>query len=227
MKTTEQSTRNKDVLIFPHIPKTGGTSIRKFLEKTEKDIFFDYDHPAAFKPHLIKMSEKRNWDFSKLDFSPFDMVFGHFPLKRYHTQDGNVILLLRDPVERVISSFYYWKDILPVSNQLAISRNPEILEVKEGRIDILQFAAITKQNEEYQRVLGRPDTQDFRLVGFTDNLDEFVEKLSGILDVPNKPLGKERENVSKPKLSPEIIDKLKAFLVDDIYWFNAQKDIWA
>ncbi|MCC7304161.1 sulfotransferase family 2 domain-containing protein [bacterium] len=87
-------------LYFLHIKKTGGTSIRKFLERQ-----FHYNDilPPMNLPVLKNIPTE---EIRRLRF-----VSGHFNSTYRKQYEINPILLtiLRDPVERVVSEFYYWK----------------------------------------------------------------------------------------------------------------------
>lgn len=77
--------------IFPHAPKTGGSTINKLLQKSGLNVFLDYEFPPRIEPFHAKNCERRNTEYSLLDFSPFDIVFGHFPMARYRSENYEYI----------------------------------------------------------------------------------------------------------------------------------------
>lgn len=92
--------------IFPHVPKTGGSNIKKLLCESSLKVFLDYEFPPRIEPYHAKNCLRRNREFSLIDFSPFDIVFGHFPIERYRSGRYEYIALLRHPVDRAISQFF-------------------------------------------------------------------------------------------------------------------------
>lgn len=217
--------RNENVIVFPHIPKCGGSTVRHFLEQSGKRVFFDYDHPPSRVQWYRGGSEQRDRDFSLLDFSPFDVVYGHFPLKRYMTGD-RVVLLLRHPVERLISNYYYWKDILPVTNRPAIARSPEIMAVKSGEMDIVEFAKRLKLGTVLEMYTDYVDTRNFMFVGFTDRLDDLLAKLADALGCDAASPQPQRVNGAKGEVSDEAIARLTGIARADIDWYEEQRRIW-
>jgi len=214
----------KKPIIFPHIPKCGGTSILKGLKYSGKKVFLDYDHPPSHITYFSGLCKNRNADFQILDFSPFDVVYGHFPIERYNVPNDQVILLLRDPVERALSHYYYFKDIIPLTNKMALARVPEIADIKSGKLRLFEFAQKLHLAHYYQNYVGRIDTRFFRLVGFTDEVGLFAERLRNEVGIDLGPLGRERANPTKP--STDDLADIKQLLREESEWYCAQRMFW-
>lgn len=89
-------------LIFLHIPKAGGTSL-------ENQVLSHYPDGLYYR----FTGDTRQWlEFPHLPESErasFDVVTGHvhFGVHRYIPEPATYITMLRDPVDRVISYYYY------------------------------------------------------------------------------------------------------------------------
>jgi len=83
-----------ELLIFLHIPKTGGTTLTKVIEQQYQNNFH-YE-----KGDLSKL---------KMDLERAETILGHLPFgaHRYVSKKCTYITMLREPVEHVTSWFYY------------------------------------------------------------------------------------------------------------------------
>ena len=79
--------------IFIHIPKTGGTTINCVINKSEWQTTPDFHYR-----HIIYETKKSNTTdiFNPLNYDKF---------KQY-----NIFMLLRNPIDRIISEYYFIKD---------------------------------------------------------------------------------------------------------------------
>ena len=88
-------------LIFIHLPKTAGTSLRRTIQKNyrSRELFFVYNR----HPEFHSMDEL--WGFDPEDFTKYKIIMGHFPFKRklFPFDDRRFVTIVREPVQRVIS----------------------------------------------------------------------------------------------------------------------------
>jgi hypothetical protein len=192
--------------IFPHVPKTGGSTIRKALTSSKLVTFFDYEFPPGFEPQKSKGCLRRNAESSLLDFSPFDIVYGHFPIERYQKDGYSYITLLRHPVDRAVSHFFYWKNYVPERRRLLgrkthSSTNPVINAIRNGKCSFSEFLRRSRIETFYQRYFDYCSTAEFALVGFQHNYDNFYREFISILGLPTETPQKEKVNLLKEELS--------------------------
>jgi len=94
-------------LVSVHVPKSAGLSFQKHLDHLfGKRVFWDYNHtdrpdyipePAPL-PVLAQLRKNKT-----------TIIHGHFFLSRYrHIPGLQRGMLFRDPVERLLSHYYYW-----------------------------------------------------------------------------------------------------------------------
>lgn len=122
------STRSQVELVSIHIPKTAGTSFRNILKQMygeQQVIRIDITLPSEKTPFSsVQPSTERLPDEVRI-------IHGHFRFPDiaalYHLDpDVPVITWLRDPVERVISNYFYLQKILR-----------EIIQEEQRRVNIL------------------------------------------------------------------------------------------
>ena len=89
-------------LIYIHIPKTAGTAMRNFL------------HPHFVPEEVYQVGESKQYrqglvDMPSAQRDSLKLVFGHicFGWHELLTQDCIYTTLLRNPVERIVSLYYY------------------------------------------------------------------------------------------------------------------------
>ena len=218
----------KTTLIFPHIPKCCGTSLKQqFEQSSEIRVFFDYDHPPHnSKKYFEDRCKQRNRDSSYLNFRNFDLVFGHFPIERYKRENYHYAVLLREPLDRAISQFFYWKNVLPITNVTALIRQPIIKDIKEGRADFLSFIEACKMDQFYLDYLNDFNPSDFRLIGFFDEYELFLSKLSDLLNISLRSDTHERKGV-KERIEPEVIRKAALLMKSELELYHDFRRFWA
>ena len=110
-----QSNPNLD-FIFVHVPKAGGASIVDAIKKKYgADLLLDY------KDKIVDPNALYNADFKAfLDLDHTQKlrgkraVAGHFSVLKYgQVQAANCACILRDPLERMMSNYFYWKGTKP------------------------------------------------------------------------------------------------------------------
>ena len=101
-----QATAAAEAVIFLHVPKTAGTTLNRLIE-WEYDLFEMYSiDPVFFKwsaAHLRELSPQR---LRKIHVFKGHMLFG---LHEILPQPATYITVLRDPIERVLSAFYFMR----------------------------------------------------------------------------------------------------------------------
>ncbi len=158
---------------------------------------------------------------------PFKVVHGHLPIRKYDLVPSALrIVMLREPVENLISIYYYWRGLFdtPV-------RGHAIYEfAKRERLSLLDLAEIPKlrrlMSESY---FGGVDMRRFDVIGTYDRRAQFVDAVSGQIGT-SLSAGK-RENVT-PSLDErgeatadaKLIAKLRNLLQDDIRFYEAHAD---
>jgi hypothetical protein len=93
-------------VIFLHVPKAAGTTLNRLIE-WEYPLFEIY----SVDPYFFRWSRAHLWRLSKRRLKRFRVFKGHmmFGLHEILPQPATYITILRDPIDRVMSAFYFMR----------------------------------------------------------------------------------------------------------------------
>jgi hypothetical protein len=176
----EKTAQDDQALIFLHLPKCGGTTLNRIME-------WEYDPLRIFSIDPIFYL----WSYHKLNRWPAErlgrmqVLKGHMPFGIHARlpQASTYITFLRDPVERVISAYYFalnyllhpkhrWVSKLTLEEYARLSPNHNVqTKYLSGRSFVGDYHA-GDCNSEMLEMAKANLTQYFSLVGLTERFDE-------------------------------------------------------
>jgi Sulfotransferase family len=157
-------------LIFVHIPKSGGTSLRAAVtEFFSRDLVLaDYEDrpndpisPMNIDPQgFLDRCRQQN----ALTLANKAVVIGHFWIAKYDGVAADLrATILRDPITRAISQFFFW----PAQN----TNNALHQYVISNHLTFMEFARIPRVNSLYTSIYFRDvDMVQFDFIGTYDRL---------------------------------------------------------
>lgn len=229
-------------LIFMHIPKTAGSTLRTIIDKQyQEDQILNH-------PNGIPTFEGLFNELSKEEIRNVKCIKGHYPfgIHQYFSKPFTYITMLRHPIERVLSLYYYIKSESEHPNYHLL-KNLSLEEFIDLDADF-----INSKTERYQ--LQNNNTQTlyasggspldlkkakenlrkfFTVVGITEMFDESLSLMQKKLNWNDISYAKALVNKQRPAkedLSPDILAKIKSKNELDFklyYWArqNLQEEI--
>jgi len=170
------------MLISVHLPKTAGSSFSAALgEKLGSSLLLDYgDQPINTPSHERNTGAFRksieNFDNSSR-FKGIKCIHGHFlPIKYLLLSDKldiQFITWMRNPVERLLSHYYFWKRTFNSETAPPLHR-----KFMEEKWSIERFCLGPElKNLYYQFLYGFP-LEYFALIGITESYEEDLSYFS-------------------------------------------------
>jgi hypothetical protein len=149
--------QDDDVLIHLHIPKTGGKSLDYLIEqKFPEDVSYRW-----------KISYPTPKDVANIKFDPYHMIRGHFTAKiaEYISKNPVFITMLRHPIERVVSFYYFVRSrpasiFYDIANQIPIE---EFINLKQPNLHWHinnQMVSVLSGQDDYSKI---PSNEDLEL----------------------------------------------------------------
>ncbi|WP_100404817.1 sulfotransferase family 2 domain-containing protein [Bacillus solitudinis] len=206
----EHNNQNEDILIHLHMPKTGGTTLKKIIKKNyDKSQSFDVyvDHQQL--PQLLKdISSKK-----------VQCIQGHIPfgIQKYFHSKSTYITMLRDPIDRIISEYYFIRNIewhnlhsqvmnmsLEEYQKIPTNCNLQthyILGEKFGK------KLVDEDLEKAKKIL----LEHFSVVGITEMFDESVflmKETFGWKDIFYKKFNVSNSRLSKKEIPFEVLQQI-------------------
>ncbi len=166
---------SKTELISIHIPKTAGTSFYHTLKSeynASKVVRIDINTTNKVKVNRIFINN------AFIEPNP-KVIHGHFRREQILSLTGvsgdlPTITWLRDPVDRVISNYYYLSKIL--KNELQEEKKGlKIL----GRMQktLMEYASLERNRNRMTKFLKGVELEDLFFIGFTEQYDEDIRLL--------------------------------------------------
>ena len=195
--------KNNDKFIFVHVPKTAGTTFIKILNviyagKTCRD----YKDNRGNKSNYI----------GTMGIDNCDIIYGHFTADKYKHMNRPQIAFVRDPVERLISEYFY----KPCDAK-------DILEYVDNK-DRFAVQEVKSVNLLYDYIL---DISYFDLILITEQFEKSLvlfEKWSGI-EIPKSYIHS-KVNKEKEILGEDIRKQLKKKLEKDYEVYYRVLERW-
>jgi len=164
-------------IISVHVPKTAGTTFGNILQQVYggEQVFFDYA-----------------WNEPDIKIQPgVKAIHGHFPASKYKDVLDTVKLVawIRNPVERLISHYFYWQHI-PISKRAGSLHRYVI----ENRLGLIDFAKIPEIRNHISNLYMDIDISNFYFIGIQEYFEEDFNQLSDFLKFPRVPLTKKNAN---------------------------------
>lgn len=211
-------------VIYFHIPKTGGTTLRSIIKRQyNKEEVFE----VKVHPHLIGSIKKFIDLTSRKNLS---CVVGHIPygVSRYLDGDYKRITIVRSPIKRVISYYYFSKTTDSIENYGVSLRefvgegyNPEVengmTKQLSGKFSHMiagnkrRRYNMTCSKDDFRRAKKNINTFDF--VGFTSEFDKSLIAMSYRYGWSNISYARGNTNKSRPSIK-EIDEKTISLIRD-------------
>lgn len=228
-----------DLVIFQHIPKTAGTTLRYIIQYQFSPSAICELYGSAGS-HAERINKLKN--LSKSERENLKIINTHlgFGLHEFITQPYTYITFLREPVDRVISMYYYYQ-----KTQNPLFQNLSLLEfvrsygaVQNGVTKNLSGVTLKRQllppeekdsvpfSEHNLAIAKQNLTNYFKFIGICESFDESLILLQRILGW-KIPLH-DKSNVSKrarniPQETLSLIEELNAL---DIQLYEYAREIF-
>lgn len=212
-------------LISIHIPKTAGCSFRTILDHV-------YGNNSVARVDIPLKSKLPRYDKPKIRLPVIDgnvrVIHGHFNFndlqKKYSIRsDVPVITWLRDPVERVISNYFYLQKMIRGFIKGG-GGNLNILHAMER--SLLEYASIDISRNRISRFLENAELDNIYFIGIVEHYSEDLEHLSDMLGW--KSYQEVRCNTSQEQrvpVSDGIREKIRMLNKDDVDLYNKALDL--
>jgi Sulfotransferase family len=204
-------------LISLHIPKTAGTSFRNILKDVygkNRVVRFDVNHQGS-----ITLEEK---PFNKARLSnKIEIIHGHFYFqdiqKIIDIRDIPLITWLRNPVDRVISNYFYLESVLiDVLNEEKRAINIR----NKMQKTLIEYARAEINRNRISKFLKGSAPDDFAFIGLQEYFNEDLLRLSRLLKWKGSFEGYKHNITSRKKeiVEPEIRQEIEDLNRDDMAW---------
>jgi len=224
---------NPDTLIFVHIPKTAGSTFHMILNSRYphsgiQNLFGSRYSEPEIHQFMIRPAETKKH---------IRLLKGHMPfgMHKHIPHPSQYIAMLRDPVERVISQYYYIKKNVHnplhekvekggmtiqdfVSSGVSIGMNNGQCRFLNGDLDEFPFGS--KDQILLDSVMQHIE-EHFVWLGITERFDESVLLLSKLMDWKIPPYYM-RENVSKSRVRKSQVDQADINVIRSFNQFDLQ-----
>ena len=226
----------KDLFIHLHIPKTGGTTLRDIIQR-------QYRSEKILMIPKLEESENILKEVSTSQINQLKLIQGHlkYGIHNHFHRSAKYFALIRDPINRVLSTYYYVlsqknnpQNLSTANNQMTIydfvqsGVNPflingqtQLISGKTGEIDnpIIEseeLFSLAKENIE----------NDFLFLGITEMFDETILILKNMLGWHMPYYSIANRTKKKPNydaVNPTIISFIKEHNQLDIKLYNITK----
>lgn len=215
--------RQDDMLIFLHILKTGGSTLQAILQKQYSEWILTNENEKVLNNETIKelLIEHK--------IEKVNCLFGHFPygVHNQFTKPYKYITFLREPVDRVISLYYYIKNtkehsmyhaLQEVSLQEFIFREDYKHLVCNHQTGFLsgEFSLITGYKNKPSLSLAIQNiTKDFATVGIMEMYEESLYLMKQNFKWSEQVFNYSKQNVNKSRpLREQIPQELISQIVE-------------
>lgn len=216
MQNSNNNTRQSS-LLFLHIPKAGGSTLNSILEK-------HFDLESIFRINGVRPQESidefRNLPEAKKKKVKF--INGHMPfgIHDFLPNQSTYITMLRHPVERIISHYYYVKRrpdhylherVMSHNMSLKDYVNSGIsLELENYQTRMLSSIGAKKSDENRSsthmlKIAKRNLSENFAMVGLTEKFDETLILLKNRCGFKN--IFYFKKNVTNNRLTKQGLSK--------------------
>ena len=231
--------QTKSAVIFIHIPKTAGTTLTEILER---------QYPPSKRYSLGAKVEKAIIEFKSLDESAradVDALYGHmaYGLHTYLPRPALYVTMLREPVERVISFYYfvrgnkyhYLYDLsqYKAADIKAFVESGHTIMVDNFQVRLLSgvwsevpFGGVTAEH----LAMAKQNLDDFDLVGLTERFDEsllLIKDLLGWQCVWYEARNVTQKRPKKSELSADMLETVRAYNQWDIALYHYAEEVLA
>lgn len=180
-----QVIQNAPMLIYPHFPKSAGTSMMEVLRK---------NYGLGYK-RLKTEGDKILWiNMPEDEKRKITCLTGHFPhgLHEFVPWDCQYVTMLREPVDRVLSFYYYIKgkskhQLAPLFSKMTIDELLESETIPGFSNEMTRFLAGRKDigiRKPYDRTnevdleLAKIRLRKHYLFGFSEYFDETLDRFA-------------------------------------------------
>jgi hypothetical protein len=173
---------DRSALIFVHLPKTAGTTLNRLIE-------WEYSPFEMFTvdPYFIHWSNARLRKFPAERLRRFRVFKGHLPFGLHESlpQAATYLTVLREPVDRAISTYYFMKNYVLHPMHRRIKRAGWTLEefiqnVPRNNIQCKYLANVGWDEEVTEAIYERARSnleRHFSVVGLTERFEETLALL--------------------------------------------------
>ena len=226
----EKKIKNNIEIVSLHIPKTAGTSFRYILKEQfkRKEVARLDIYPSG----AIQLNEK---DFKGTILNEkIRVIQGHYTynaINEHFLLHDNLhfITWLRDPVERVLSYYYFLKRI--IADRLKELPNENLMN-RMGKT-LSEFVQFEENKNVMSKFLIGADLSNFTFVGFQSDFENELNRLASTMDWKTPKTPHFNNTTDKPKnIDQELIKLIQANNKEDIELYakalklrNAKKSI--
>lgn len=221
------SLQANEALIFVHLMKTGGTTLSQLIREHYSDDRIFHYVPKKDGQTLHDLEQMSPSQREKLKF-----VHGHakFGFHKHLKQPARYITMLREPVSRIISLYYFIhqnpaREMLPekhcptlssyLDTRLKALDNRQTRAIAGPKAARVPFGKVTPEMLER----AKKNLETFLMVGVTERFDESVIVLKHALDLKNILYTRVNANSNKPKreqIDAADIERIKEYNAFDL-----------
>lgn len=234
-------------IVYLHVPKCGGTSVRTALDgcfkpwrSTQRNRVLHLDEPAARQATSegrVQYDEARRTLLAyHLATTDADLVHGHYRYSRAvferHRGTWSFITMLRDPIDRWYSHFYFNLAHDEGNEYHLTSTLEEHIQTDRAAMQgtelVRAFADVDDPFAARTDVaIGRAidNLREFTIVGALENLTGFARaferRFSYPLHIPHVNATLQKSRKPRPEVSREIDDQVREFCAPDLQVYRS------